>query len=109
MLRTSVRVGADVLDAAAEGYRLNLPLRTVRGGSAIAPLVTVAHPAVVVEAVKLAEDGSGDVVVRLYEAHGGRATAQVTTDFPHVSVVESDLLETPLGEPVALAADVPAP
>ncbi len=36
----------------------------------VAPLLTVDNPAVVVEAVKLAEDGSGDVVVRLYEALG---------------------------------------
>ena len=104
-LAVSLRVGATVADAVAEGYRLNLPLRTVRGGAGIAPLVVVDHPAVVVEAVKLAEDGSGDVVVRLYEAHGGRATAQVTADFPYESSVETDLLETPLTEPVALAPD----
>ncbi len=104
-LAVSLRVGATIADAVAEGYRLNLPLRTVSGGSGIAPLVAVDHPAVVVEAVKLAEDGSGDVVVRLYEAHGGRATAQVTADFPYGSVVETDLLETPLTEPVALAPD----
>ena len=101
-LAVSLRVGATIADAVAEGYRLNLPLRTVRGGSGIAPLVAVDHPAVVVEAVKLAEDGGGDVVVRLYEAHGGRATATVTADFPYASMVETDLLETPLAEPVAL-------
>ena len=68
--RVALRVGATVGDAVAEGYRLNLPLRRVRGGNDIAPLVVVDDPAVVVEAVKLAEDGSGDVVVRLYEALG---------------------------------------
>jgi alpha-mannosidase len=67
--------------------------------------VTVDSPAVVVEAVKLAEDGSGDVVVRLYEAHGGRATARVTAGFEHTGVVETDLLERPLAEPVALSGD----
>jgi alpha-mannosidase len=104
-MRVSLRAGATIADAVAEGYRLNLPLRTVRGSSPIAPLVTVDSPAVVVEAVKLAEDGSGDVVVRLYEAHGGRADARVTADFEHSGVVETDLLERPLPEPVALAAD----
>jgi alpha-mannosidase len=103
-LRVSLRAGATVADAVAEGYRLNLPLRTVRG-AAIDPLVTVDSPAVVVEAVKLAEDGSGDVVVRLYEAHGGRASARVTAAFEHSGVVETDLLERPLPEPVALAGD----
>jgi alpha-mannosidase len=104
-MRVSLRVGAAIADAVAEGYRLNLPLRTVRGGSAIAPLVSVDSPAVVVEAVKLAEDGSGDVIVRLYEAHGTRAAARITAGFEHSGVVETDLLERPLAEPVALSAE----
>ncbi|GAA5131416.1 glycoside hydrolase family 38 N-terminal domain-containing protein [Pseudonocardia adelaidensis] len=104
-LRVSLRAGATIADAVAEGYRLNLPLRTVRGSSPIAPLVTVDSPAVVVEAVKLAEDGSGDVVVRLYEAHGGRASTRITAAFEHSGVVETDLLERPLREPIALSAD----
>jgi alpha-mannosidase len=104
-LAVSLRVGATIGDAVAEGYRLNLPLRTVTGAAAPAPLLAVDNPAVVVEAVKLAEDGSGDVVVRLYEAHGGRATARVTAAFPHTSVGETDLLEAPLVEPVALSPD----
>jgi alpha-mannosidase len=104
-MNVSLRVGATIADAVTEGYRLNLPLRTVRGASGFAPLVAVDHPGVVVEAVKPAEDGSGDVVVRLYEAHGGRARAVITADFPHASVVETDLLETPLTEPAALDGD----
>jgi alpha-mannosidase len=104
-MRVSLRAGATLADAVAEGYRLNLPLRTITGAAAIDPLVAVDSPAVVVEAVKLAEDGSGDVVVRLYEAHGGRATARVTAGFEHAGVVETDLLERPLPEPVALSAD----
>jgi alpha-mannosidase len=45
------------------------------------------------------------VVVRLYEAHGGRATARVTADFEHSGVVETDLLERPLAEPVTHIGD----
>ncbi|MEO6200682.1 MAG: glycoside hydrolase family 38 C-terminal domain-containing protein, partial [Cryobacterium sp.] len=61
-LRVSLRVGADIADAVAEGYRLNLPLRTVAGvgPGGFDPLFTVDDPAVVIEAVKLAEDRSGD-------------------------------------------------
>jgi alpha-mannosidase len=104
-MRVSLRPGATIADAVAEGYRVNLPLRTVPGTAEIAPLVSVDSPAVVVEAVKLAEDGSGDVVVRLYEAHGGRATARVTAGFEHSGVVETDLLERPVAEPASLSAD----
>ncbi len=100
----ALRPGATIPDAVAEGYRLNLPPRPAPGP--IEPLVTVDHPAVVVEAVKLAEDGSGDVVVRLYEAWGGRATARVTAGFEHRGVVETDLHERPLPAPVALDGEV---
>jgi alpha-mannosidase len=41
----------------------------------------------------LAEDGSGDVIVRLYEAHGTRAKGSLTAGFNFVSVQETDLLE----------------
>ena len=74
-----------------------------RGGATVAPLLAVDDPAVVVEAVKLAEDGSGDVVVRLYEALGRPGERGVHAGFAHASVVETDLLERPLPEPVALA------
>jgi alpha-mannosidase len=68
----------------------------------VEPLLTVSDPAIVVEAVKLAEDGSGDVVVRLYEAFGSRASAQLTTGFSHTAVIETDLLERALPVPVCL-------
>jgi len=113
--RHSIRIG-DLLAGVAEGYRLNLPLRTLAAdathsadsadsagsvdrpvaGSAPRPLLAVDSPAIVVEAVKLAEDGSGDVVVRLYEARGGRATGRLTPDFDTAGAVRTDLLERPL-------------
>ena len=93
--RYSLRPASGIPDAVAEGYRLNLPLRPVAGVATdrLAPLVSVSHPAVVVETVKLAEDRSGDVVLRLYEAHGGRAEAQLTVDFDYTAVEATDLLE----------------
>ncbi|MBC8093763.1 MAG: alpha-mannosidase [Pseudonocardia sp.] len=89
----SLRPDATIADAVAEGYRLNLPLRMVQGARDVEPLISVDDPAVVVEAVKLAEDGSRDVVVRLYEALGSRAVAKVTANFPHRDVTETDLHE----------------
>jgi alpha-mannosidase len=111
-LRVSLRAGSGIPDAVAEGYRLNLPLRTVTGvaDADIEPLLRVDNPAVVVEAVKLAEDRSGDVIVRLYEAHGNRSTARLIRHFEATDVVETDLLERPLAEPrVELAAGAPLP
>ena len=51
----------------------------------------------VVEAVKLAEDRSGDVIVRLYESEGARATGGLDASFPVASVQFTDLLERPIG------------
>jgi alpha-mannosidase len=94
-LRVSIAVGASVLESVVGGYRENLPARVVSGvaSRSIDPLVTVSTPGVVVESVKLAEDGSGDVVVRLYEALGQRSRAAVTPDFVANGVESTDLLE----------------
>jgi alpha-mannosidase len=94
-------IGADVADATREGYRFNLPERTVPGSATVAPLVSVDHQGVIVEAVKLADDRTGDVVVRLYESRGTRARATLTTGFPLASVTATDLLERPLDDPTS--------
>jgi alpha-mannosidase len=90
----------------AEGYRLNLPVRAIspRAGHVnsgpnrvtTSPLVvTSADPAVVVEAVKPADDGSGDLVVRCYESFGGRADLDLRLAFEPAAVMVTDLLEEP--------------
>ncbi|MFF8646320.1 alpha-mannosidase [Streptomyces sp. NPDC015345] len=94
--RHALAPGAAIGDAVREGYRINLPERRVSGGAEVAPLVTVDNDAVVVTAVKLADDGSGDVVVRFHEAYGGRARATLTAGFEAASVTVTDLLERPL-------------
>jgi alpha-mannosidase len=58
--------------------------------------VAVDNTAVVVEAVKLADDQSSDVVVRLYESQGGRASTRVTAGFAVGTAALTDLLERPL-------------
>ncbi|SDO77150.1 alpha-mannosidase [Actinacidiphila guanduensis] len=95
-VRHTLRPGADIGDALAEGYALGLPLRPGPDAPAQPPLVAVDHPDVVVETVKLADDRSGDVVVRLYESRGGRACAALTAGFPVAAVHETDLLESPI-------------
>ncbi|MFD9622386.1 alpha-mannosidase [Streptomyces virginiae] len=105
-LSFSLVPGAGIGDAVREGHALNLPERVVPGAGPVAPLLAVDEDAVVVEAVKLAEDRSGDVIVRLYESRGGRARATLTADFPLAAAVESDLLERPL---TGTAVGVPTP
>ncbi|MFI1798188.1 alpha-mannosidase [Streptomyces sp. NPDC020379] len=87
---------ASLGDAVREGHRINLPERRVPGSRAVEPLVSVPDASVVVSAVKLADDGSGDVVVRLYEAGGGRARIRLAASFAVASASVCDLLERPL-------------
>ena len=94
--------GADVAAAVSGGYALNLPPRVVTGSAAAGsvpalPLVDTDGDSVVIEAVKLADDRSGDVIVRLYESLGGRARTVLRPGFAVSSAEQDDLLERPLG------------
>ncbi|KUN88038.1 alpha-mannosidase [Streptomyces griseoruber] len=101
----SLLPGATIGDAVAEGYALNLPLRVAESAGAAEPVVSVEGDGVTVEAVKLADDRSGDVVVRLYESRGGRARGLVRTGFPLAGFQVTDLLERPREEDAEAATD----
>jgi alpha-mannosidase len=86
-------------DAIAAGYELNLPPVSRTGAGGVEPLVRLeGDPNVLIEAVKLADDRSGDVVVRLYEAHGVPGTAALRTSFPPGSFQRTDLLEQSIAD-----------
>lgn len=89
----------EVRDAAA---LLNAPLRVVSNGSARTPAPQVVRiggfdggPArgVEVDAVKLADDGSGDLIVRLHEALGNRTRISVATPARVADAWRCNLLE----------------
>jgi len=90
--------GAGLADVVAEAERLDLPVRVVDGGTASelpARLVTVTGTGVEVDAVKLADDGSGDVIVRLHEACGDRTRTTVASDRRIMAASRCNLLEEP--------------
>jgi alpha-mannosidase len=95
--RHAIVPGAGVADAARAGYGLNLPLRR-RTGKPLEPLITVHGGTAYVEAIKLAEDESGDVVVRLYEPLGARTRVRVSPAFETSGGEVVDLLERPLAD-----------
>lgn len=89
-------IGAGIEDATAAGLAMNLPPREATG-SPVAP-VAQASGGILVSAVKLVADRSGDLIVRVYEPYGrrasgslvfGRAVSAVST----VSLIEDDPLE----------------
>ncbi|WP_172119197.1 alpha-mannosidase [Actinomyces faecalis] len=81
-----------------EAYRLDLPARELPVGAdvvAVAPLVEVTGA--VIESLHAADDASGDVLVRLYEADGRRS--RVTLHAPELrDATGTDLHGTPSSE-----------
>lgn len=76
-----------------EAYALNAPLRVTRGAASV-PAGEVTGDGAVLEALKPAEDGDG-LVLRVYEAHGGRCSASVRLPFAVAEAETVDLLERP--------------
>lgn len=105
LFRHRLLPGATLADAVREGYRINLTPPRPGVAAAVAPLFTIDNDAVVTSAIKLADDASGDVILRVYEAYGARATARVTPGFPTTGVEVCDLLERPLPATTAAIAD----
>ncbi len=89
--------GPSLAGVLSESWALNLPVRFVDAAPAPS-LVSVDHPGVVVTALKTADDGSGDLVVRCHEAFGGRARFRLTVAGEWARATPCDLLEQPVGD-----------
>lgn len=60
---------------------------------------------VIADAVKLAEDGSGDLIVRLYESMRQHQEVKLITPYEVKEVYETDLLEARAGEDLSFAKE----
>jgi alpha-mannosidase len=80
-------------DLIKEGYDLNIPPMIAQGGADKASLFELDQPNIVIETVKPAEDGSGDIVIRIYEATRNATRCTLTTTLPIKSAVATDMLE----------------
>jgi alpha-mannosidase len=94
--RYAIIPGTTIADAVRHGYQFNLPVRAATAEAEVGPLVALDNEAVVVEAVKAADDRSGDVIVRCYESLGGRARTALKANFPVRQASVTDLLERQL-------------
>lgn len=63
-------------DVIRQGYELNSGLKLTRGSAGSCSLLDIGRKNIILETVKPAEDGSGDLILRFYEAAG----AAVETD-----------------------------
>ena len=88
----------------AEAYELNVPLQTIPGSCPAFSAFTVDEPNVFIDTVKPAEDGSGDIILRLYEAKKADTAAVLYLNLPVAEVWACDLLENKL-EPLPMDED----
>ncbi|WP_127507545.1 alpha-mannosidase [Actinoplanes solisilvae] len=89
-------IGAGIAEATEAGIAMNLPPREVTGAHGFEPLVSVEGEGILVSGVKLADDRSGDLIVRVYESLGRRATGTLHAD-GFASAQTVTLLERPEG------------
>ena len=80
-------------DVVREGYDLNAPLMTAPGNAGTRSLFAVDAANVVIDTVKPAEDGSNDIVIRLYEAKRMTTACRLTTSLPVAAAAATDMLE----------------
>lgn len=83
----------DTSGIVAEAAALNAPLQVMEGTGAKTSFFSVDEPNCVIETVKLAEDGSGDLIMRLYESMNGARTAVLTCAFPFHKAWICNMLE----------------
>ncbi len=82
-----------------EAYELNCPVASVSGAAGTQSLLRVDAANVIIDTIKPAEDGSGDVVVRLFECKHTATACTLTTSLPARAAALVTMLET---EPQAL-------
>ena len=83
---------------ARAGYELNVPVASAEGTAQEASLLRVDNPNVIIDAVKLADDQSGDLVVRLYESMNAACSVKLFCALPYTAAYECDMLENPRTE-----------
>jgi alpha-mannosidase len=105
-MRFKIRPAATIQDAVHLGYDLNTSAMEVLGNRAVEPLVTSVAPQVIIETVKLAEDASGDLIVRLYESTGSRCSSRISFAGSADSISLTDFLEVPVSANTASGSSI---
>ena len=81
-------------DVVKQAYELNVPASVVAGGALDASYLGIDNDNIVIDTVKMAEDGSGDIIVRLYESKKAAAKAKLRPAFTkRFKAYSCDMLE----------------
>jgi len=76
-----------------QGYELNVQPLRFAGGAGSRSFFELDHSNILLDTVKPAEDGSGDLVLRLYESMSTRTCARLRIDLPVKQVHLTNMLE----------------
>ncbi|MBQ6506054.1 MAG: alpha-mannosidase, partial [Clostridia bacterium] len=76
-----------------EACDLNVPLQTAEGGCESFSAFQVNRANILIDTVKPAEDGSGDLILRMYEAKQADTTCELIIHLPLQRVMLCDMLE----------------
>jgi alpha-mannosidase len=85
-------------DVVREGYELNYPVLVHPGKGGEASIFNIDAANIILETVKMAEDGSEDIIVRLYEAKRNSTQCTFSTSLPINKATQTDMLEKNLNE-----------
>jgi alpha-mannosidase len=80
-------------DLVREGYDLNIPARVAPGAGGNYSALSMDAPNIIVEAIKATEDGSGELVIRMYEAKRMATRCTLAVAMPVYAAAECDMLE----------------
>ena len=88
-----------------QGLAFNLPVTVAPGLCGRFSAFSTDAPNVILDTLKPADDGSGDMILRLYESRKEDVTFRLRSDLPVKALQPCDMLENPTGE--ALPLDAP--
>jgi len=77
-----------------EAYELNVPPLVLLGDAGEASFFQINAPNIILETLKLTEDGTGDIILRLYESLHTTTQCWVDTALPVTYAFQTNLLET---------------
>jgi alpha-mannosidase len=76
-----------------EGYEMNCPVQVLPGSAGKASIFEIDAANIILETIKLAEDGSKDIIVRLYDAKRNFTHCTLSTPLPIIEASQTDMLE----------------
>jgi len=79
-------------DVVKQGYEVNVPVEVMKGALDMS-FMSVDKENIIIDTIKMAEDGSGDIIVRLYESKKATVDATVRVALPSYKAYLTDMLE----------------